>query len=101
MHSLRYPSVGRSKRQGPQLARWRLGTDQMADDSDNLPFLPADWRRSAEAIAHALGFAPPGQANEAKWTAILRNVEEAARLRGVTEMPPRWKEALARNVGRP
>lgn len=76
----------------------------MPDDSDNLPFLsflPADWRRSAGAIAHALGFAPPGQVNEAEWAAILRNAEEAARLRGVTEMPPRWKEALARNVGRP
>ncbi|GJE14584.1 hypothetical protein [Methylobacterium longum] len=73
----------------------------MADDSDGLPFLPVEWRRSAEAIAHALGFASPAQTSDAEWAAVLRNVEEAARMRGVSEMPSRWQEALARNVGRP
>ena len=72
----------------------------MTDDNDGLPFLPAEWRRSAEAIAYALGFPPPAQASDAEWGTILRNVEEAARLRGVTEPPSGWQEALARNVGR-
>jgi hypothetical protein len=72
----------------------------VSDDNSELPFLSADWRRSAEAIAHALGYAPPDQASDAEWTVILRDVEKAARLRGVSEMPERWQEALARNVGR-
>jgi hypothetical protein len=72
----------------------------MADNSDGLPFLPVEWRRSAETIAHALGFPPPAQTNDTEWAAVLRNVEEAAHMRGVGEMPSRWQEALARNVGR-
>ncbi|QGY03590.1 hypothetical protein MMSR116_18130 [Methylobacterium mesophilicum SR1.6/6] len=72
----------------------------MTDDSDRLPFLPSEWRRSAEAIAHALKLAPPAQATEAEWVVILRNVKEAARLRGITEPPVGWQEALARKVGR-
>lgn len=72
----------------------------MSADNDGLPFLAAEWRRSAEAIAHALGFAPPAQASDTEWATILRNVEEAARLRGITEPPSGWQEALARNIGR-
>ena len=81
-------------------ARLSMGSVHMADDNSELPLLTAEWRRSAEAIAHALECVPLAQASEAEWTTVLRNVEEAARLRGVTEMPSRWQEALARNVGR-
>lgn len=72
----------------------------MTDENDRLPFLPAEWRRSAEAIAHALECTLIAHASEAEWATILRNVEEAARLRGITEPPSGWQEALARNVGR-
>lgn len=72
----------------------------MTDDNDRLPFLPAEWRRSAEAIAHAMGFEPPARASEAEWDVILCNVKEAARLRGIIDPPVGWQEALARKFGR-
>ena len=98
--NLAYPTSGWSRRWVHHLLSGTEGLDQMADDSEELPFLSADWRRSAEAIAHGLGFGSPAQADDAEWAVILRSVQEAARMRGVTEAPPRWQEALARNVGR-
>jgi hypothetical protein len=47
-----------------------------------------------------MGFAPPAQASDVEWDVIMRNVKEAARLRGIIDPPIGWQEALARKFGR-
>ena len=94
------PRIAGADRWVRHLPTRQWGVDRTTFDSDAPPYLPPEWRRSAESMAHSLGVSLPAQASDAEWAAILQNVEEAARMRGVSEMPSRWQEALAHNVGR-
>lgn len=65
------------------------------------PQLSEDWRKAAQAVALALGLSDPVLADAEDWARILQSVEQTMRNRGVDVMPDRWRETLARDVGRP
>lgn len=64
-----------------------------------LPFLPLEWRQSAQAYAHALDLGPLDRLPSNEWRRVLRHVEVKMQTAGVV-MPEGWQATLAKQVGR-